>query len=144
MMMGLKADLLMGDFDSVRPSGRDMIPRQVKVRDQYSTDFQKALKLIMAPKIYALGFLGQRFDHGLGALHALAENISHDGERVTLCLVDQHDLVVMRQHAFSAPPCLRGSSFALVDVAAEIYQDQRAGLADEWAGGWYGASSGHL
>ena len=56
----------------------------------------------MAPKIFGFGFLGQRFDHGLGALHALAENISQHGAAREIMLIDQHDLVVMRQHAFGA------------------------------------------
>ena len=99
--MGLKAEMLIGDFDSVKPSGRDQIEKQIRIRDQNSTDFQKALKVISAPKIYALGFLGKRTDHSLGALHVLAEYlIAHDGERA-LILVDPYELVVMQRRAFS-------------------------------------------
>ena len=97
---GLKADLLVGDFDSVRPSGRDHIRRQIRIREQYSTDFEKALKIVNAPKIFAFGFLGKRFDHGLGALHALAANTISHGDQRDIILFDSHDVVVMRQHYF--------------------------------------------
>lgn len=97
---GLEAGLLVGDFDSVRPSGRDHIRRQIRIREQYSTDFEKALKIVDAPKIFAFGFLGKRFDHSLGALHALAANTISHGDQRDIILLDSHDVVVMRQHIF--------------------------------------------
>ncbi|WP_299150329.1 thiamine diphosphokinase [uncultured Tateyamaria sp.] len=65
---------IIGDFDSVSPQTLARIPpdRQIKVSEQDSTDFDKALRHIEAPVVVAVGFTGGRVDHHLAVLHGLA------------------------------------------------------------------------
>ena len=99
--MSLKPELLIGDFDSVQlsdtSSDHNEIIRQIKITDQYSTDFQKALTVVDAPKIYGFGFLGKRMDHALATLHAIAEHHQKD-----IVLVDSNDIAVMVVGRFNA------------------------------------------
>ena len=105
--MGLKPQAIVGDFDSVLDVSLDHIPLQIKITDQYSTDFEKALAVIDAPKIYAFGFLGNRMDHSLAALHALAERQHSD-----IVLIDPYDIAVMVHGSFHAS-LPQGSRFSI-------------------------------
>ena len=95
---GLEPELLIGDLDSAHPSRCADIAKQIHITDQYSTDFQKALHVLDAPKIFGFGFLGQRLDHSLATLHALSEN-----PKKNIILIDPFDIVVMAQGQFIAP-----------------------------------------
>ena len=66
-------DAVIGDFDSLHSRYKDMIPadRLYPIREQNSTDFDKALRSIDAPLILGAGFLGGRLDHQLAVLNAL-------------------------------------------------------------------------
>lgn len=66
-------EAVIGDFDSLPPEARDRIPPQrlFPVREQDSTDFDKALRSISAPLVLAAGFLGARIDHQLAAFNTL-------------------------------------------------------------------------
>lgn len=70
---GVMPEAVIGDFDSLSPSARQAIPRdrQHPVVEQETTDFDKALRMISAPFILALGFAGARLDHGLAAFNTL-------------------------------------------------------------------------
>ena len=70
---GVDPTAVVGDFDSIG-SDLDRIPRsrQIHIDEQDSTDFDKALRHILAPVVLAVGFTGARFDHQLAALHVLA------------------------------------------------------------------------
>ncbi len=94
---GLKADAIIGDFDSISSSGRGVGARRIQITDQYSTDFEKAIKVVEAPQIYGFGFLGKRLDHSLGALHvmAAAPAMTH------IMLIDPYDVVIMAQGRFA-------------------------------------------
>ncbi|MDG1182316.1 MAG: thiamine diphosphokinase [Tateyamaria sp.] len=64
---------VVGDFDSIGPDlERIPMSRQIHIDEQDSTDFDKALRHILAPVVLAVGFTGARFDHQLAALHVLA------------------------------------------------------------------------
>ncbi len=67
---------VIGDFDSLRPEDRARIPpdRLFPIGDQYSTDFDKALRHISAPLVLAAGFLGGRVDHQLAAFNVLVRH----------------------------------------------------------------------
>jgi thiamine pyrophosphokinase len=62
-----------GDFDSLSPADLARIPadRLFPIREQNSTDFDKALRSISAPLVLGVGFLGARVDHQLAALNTL-------------------------------------------------------------------------
>lgn len=70
---GVIPDAVIGDMDSLSDAARAAIPedRIHEVLEQDSTDFEKALRGVRAPLIYAVGFTGARLDHELAALHAL-------------------------------------------------------------------------
>jgi thiamine pyrophosphokinase len=94
---------VIGDFDSLSSETRDRIPadRLFLIREQNSTDFDKALRNIQAPLVLAVGFLGARVDHQLAAFNILvrradrpciligpSEVIFHAPHRLTLDLSD--------------------------------------------------------
>ncbi|WP_367648745.1 thiamine diphosphokinase [Ruegeria arenilitoris] len=68
-------DAVIGDFDSLHSRYKDMIPedRLYPIREQNSTDFDKALRSIDAPLVLGAGFLGGRLDHQLAVLNALVQ-----------------------------------------------------------------------
>jgi thiamine pyrophosphokinase len=70
---GVSPEAVIGDMDSISARARAEIPleRQYLVAEQVTTDFDKALRLIDAPLVLALGFAGARLDHGLAAFTTL-------------------------------------------------------------------------
>jgi len=69
---GVDVAAVIGDFDSVGAQ-LSQIPasRHIKITEQDSIDFDKALRHITAPVVVAVGFTGGRLDHQLAALHVL-------------------------------------------------------------------------
>lgn len=70
---GVMPKAVIGDLDSLSLASRTAIPlaRQHLVAEQATTDFDKALRLVAAPFVLALGFAGARLDHGLAAMNTL-------------------------------------------------------------------------
>ena len=64
---------VIGDFDSFDPVLAGKLPKDVKhlIKEQDSTDFEKALTRLLAPVILGIGFSGGRIDHQLAAFHTL-------------------------------------------------------------------------
>lgn len=73
LQFGVDPQAVIGDMDSISDQARAKIPsdRQHLVGEQLTTDFDKALRLIEAPLVLALGFAGARLDHGLAAMATL-------------------------------------------------------------------------
>ncbi len=71
---GVVPALVIGDGDSLSAMARARIPasRIHDVADPDTTDFQKCLARIVAPRLLCVGFLGGRIDHALAVLSALA------------------------------------------------------------------------
>jgi thiamine pyrophosphokinase len=97
LRLGVMPAAVIGDMDSILPATRAAIPSENQhfVAEQASTDFDKALRLIEAPLVLALGFAGARLDHGLAAFHTL---IARSERR---CI-----LIGPQDVAFAAPPRL--------------------------------------
>lgn len=97
LQLGVTPQAVIGDMDSISLAARAAIPlaRQHLVAEQVTTDFDKALRLIEAPLVLALGFAGARLDHGLAAFSTL---IARAERR---CL-----LIGPKDFAFAAPPRL--------------------------------------
>jgi len=95
---GIEPEWVIGDMDSISPKARQAAPRHLQITDQFSTDFEKLLATVHAPQIFAFGFLGQRMDHSLASLHAMAKARGD----MDMVLVDRHDAVVFRRGRFSA------------------------------------------
>ena len=89
LALGLVPDAVIGDFDSFDARGRVPDSRLHHVSEQDSTDFEKALSRIKAPRVLALGFLGLRIDHSLAVLSALAAHPAG-----WCVLIGGHDVVV--------------------------------------------------
>ncbi|MCU0904444.1 MAG: thiamine diphosphokinase [Tabrizicola sp.] len=94
LQLGVQPEAVIGDMDSISDAARATIPaaRQHLVAEQVTTDFDKALRLIDAPLVLALGFAGARLDHGLAAMATLIAR----AERACI-LIGPKDL------AFAAP-----------------------------------------
>lgn len=88
---------VIGDFDSLTPDVRARIPkdRLFPIREQNSTDFDKALRSIDAPLVLAVGFLGGRVDHQLAALSTLVRQVDRP-----CILIGAHEVI------FHVPPRL--------------------------------------
>jgi len=89
---------VIGDFDSLSPDARAVIPAHKlhRIPEQESTDFEKCLAHTDAPLIVGVGFAGDsRPDHELAALNAL---VRHPHRR---CVLIAHGMVI-----FLAPPLL--------------------------------------
>jgi thiamine pyrophosphokinase len=73
---GVVPRAVIGDFDSITPEARAAIPpgRLHHLAEQDTTDFDKALRSILAPFVLALGFAGARLDHGLAVFNALVRH----------------------------------------------------------------------
>jgi thiamine pyrophosphokinase len=97
LQLGVMPEAVIGDMDSISGAARARIPKdnQHLVAEQETTDFDKALRLIKAPFVLALGFAGARLDHGLAAFSTL---IARRAQRCIL--IGPNDL------AFAAPPRL--------------------------------------
>ncbi|MEX0316937.1 MAG: thiamine diphosphokinase [Ruegeria sp.] len=95
---GRVPDAVIGDFDSLERVSRELIPseRLFPIREQDSTDFDKALRNIEAPLVLGLGFLGARVDHQLAVFNALVRHADRP------CL-----LLGEREVIFHAPPRIR-------------------------------------
>ncbi|WP_226624435.1 thiamine diphosphokinase [Alloyangia pacifica] len=110
---GVMPDAVIGDLDSLSQAHRAQIPaeRIHHITEQDSTDFDKCLRNIDAPLVYAAGFLGARLDHQLAAMTVLTRR----PDRPCL-LVGREDVVAL------CPPTLTlelpvGSRFSLYPMA---------------------------
>ncbi|WP_333830832.1 thiamine diphosphokinase [Pararhodobacter sp.] len=76
LAQGLMPQLVLGDLDSISAAGRAAIApeRLWHTPSQDSTDFDKALDVVRAPVILALGFTGARLDHTLAGMSTLLRN----------------------------------------------------------------------
>lgn len=70
-----KAEAIVGDMDSVSNETIKLYPldKRYKIKCQDTTDFEKCLGLIEAPKLLGVGFLEGRLDHQLANLSALVK-----------------------------------------------------------------------
>jgi thiamine pyrophosphokinase len=71
---GHMPEAVYGDMDSLGPEAMARIPaeRLHVIAEQETTDFDKALRHVVAPVILAVGFTGARIDHELAVYHVLA------------------------------------------------------------------------
>ncbi|MDB5561299.1 MAG: thiamine pyrophosphokinae [Hyphomicrobiales bacterium] len=95
---GLKPNAIIGDFDSLSdPLGWLGRTRLVRISEQETTDFEKALYSTRAPVTVALGMTGKRFDHTLAALDA----VTRYARQRSIILVDESDIALAVSGSFS-------------------------------------------
>jgi thiamine pyrophosphokinase len=115
---GLLPAAIIGDLDSLNdPDGWARRTKLLRIEEQDTTDFQKALYCTSAPVTLALGMTGKRLDHTLAALSAVLA-VAHD--RAVL-LVDEVDvaLAVSGSFAFTADAGERVSIHPLLPIRFE-------------------------
>jgi thiamine pyrophosphokinase len=87
-------DAVIGDLDSITDLATfPQTMETIKISEQQTTDFEKALYTIDAPLFICFGFWGDRLDHCLSALHVLTK---YRGQKRVL-LIDQADLIFTSQ-----------------------------------------------
>lgn len=112
---GLVPDAIIGDLDSIGSSeGWPETTRVVRVPEQITVDFEKALYSTSAPMTVALGMTGGRFDHTLAAVDAMARQ----ARGRPIMMVDGQDvaLALDRRFAFAVSPGERVSVHPLGKV----------------------------
>lgn len=73
LRLGAEPEAVIGDFDSISAAAQQRLAgRLFPIREQETTDFDKALRSISAPFVLGLGFAGARLDHALAVLTTLA------------------------------------------------------------------------
>ena len=113
LALGRRPDLVIGDLDSLSDRLRaDLGPERLHhIETQDNTDFDKAIAVIHAPFILAVGFSGARLDHTLAAMNTLTRNPER---RV---IVDTgHDLCVLLPPSLDMP-ITEGSRVSLFPMA---------------------------
>ena len=91
LAQGLDPVAVIGDLDSISDGARAAFGDVLHhIAEQNSTDLDKVLRNITAPLIIGVGFLGDRFDHALGALHVLQKFADQP-----IVLVGEYDVVFM-------------------------------------------------
>jgi thiamine pyrophosphokinase len=94
---GLTPEAIIGDFDSLKnPDGWLGRTRLIRLSEQETTDFEKALYSTFAPVTIALGMTGKRFDHTLAALDAVSR---YARDRIIM-LVDESDVAMALTGSF--------------------------------------------
>jgi thiamine pyrophosphokinase len=89
---GLMPEIIVGDMDSLNnPDGWLGRTRLIRLAEQDTTDFEKALYSTSAPVTVAMGMMGPRLDHTLAALDAVARH----GKDRNIILVDEQDIAVV-------------------------------------------------
>lgn len=108
---------IIGDMDSISQAAktayRDILH---PIAEQDSTDFDKALRHIEAPLILGVGFLGDRLDHALAAIHVLLKYRDRP-----VVLIGDHDLMFIcpAEIEMSVPKGMRVSLMPVPDAGVE-------------------------
>lgn len=112
---GHMPELVVGDMDSLSQDAQDRIgaARLLKIDEQESTDFEKALGSVDAPLILAVGFTGVRIDHELAVYSALAQRCD---QRCIVIGAEDIAMAAPRRLHLSLAPASRLSLFPLTRV----------------------------
>lgn len=116
--LGLKPDLILGDFDSAKPGLLDSYPQEKKVHlpNPDKTDLEKALEfLFLFPinRVTVCGALGRRLDHTLTNLALLARY----PEKMTFQSEFEHCYALQKTTTLE---CLPGQTLSLIPIGSEV------------------------
>jgi thiamine pyrophosphokinase len=88
---GLTPRAIIGDIDSLTdPAAWAKLTQVIRIPEQITTDFEKAIYSAVAPVTIALGMTGGRFDHTMAALHVVQR---YARERAII-MVDETDIAL--------------------------------------------------
>ena len=114
---GVEPEAVIGDFDSITAQAQVRLKgRLFPIRDQATTDFDKALRSVRAPFVLGVGFSGARLDHGLAVLNGL---VRHKDKRCLLLSGQDVVFLAPRQMALDLPIGSRLSLFPMGPVEGE-------------------------
>ena len=75
LRLGVEPEAVIGDMDSITTKAQARLAgRLFPIREQATTDFDKALRSVSAPFVVGVGFSGARLDHGLAVLNGLVRH----------------------------------------------------------------------
>jgi len=108
---------VIGDLDSISAPARAQLgDRLFLIEEQYSTDFDKALRSVAAPFVLGLGFAGERLDHQLAVLSGL---VAHADRRVLILSGRDVTFVAPKSLRLKLKPGSRLSLFPMGEVRGE-------------------------
>ncbi|MEO8241139.1 MAG: thiamine diphosphokinase [bacterium] len=117
LRLGVEPEAVIGDFDSISATARARLAgRLFPIREQVTTDFDKALRSIVAPFVIGIGFAGARLDHGLAVLNGL---VSQKDKRCLILSGQDVCFLAPREMVLRLPVGTRLSLFPMGPVEGE-------------------------
>ncbi len=114
LRLGVEPEAVIGDLDSITTKAQTRLAgRLFPIREQATTDFDKALRSVQAPFVLGVGFSGARLDHGLAVLNAL---VRHADRRCLLLSATDVVFVAPRDMALALRVGTRLSLFPMGEV----------------------------
>jgi thiamine pyrophosphokinase len=114
LRLGAEPEAVIGDLDSISNAAKARLAgRLFPIREQVTTDFDKALRSVQAPFVLGIGFSGARLDHGLAVLNSL---VQHPGRRCLLLSGQDVVFLAPREMALTLPKGSRLSLFPMGEV----------------------------
>lgn len=126
--MGLKPDILIGDFDSYldEVSFDGEIIRTVPEKDD--TDTIMAVRLAISRgvrRIVLYGALGGRFDHSIANIQTLLF-ASEQGCEMTIA--DRSDIISLQDEGTAEYPCKEGYYFSVFALSESVFIEELSGV----------------
>ena len=117
LRLGHEPEAVIGDLDSISSAAKARLQgRLFPIDEQATTDFDKALRSIVAPFVLGIGFTGARLDHGLAVLNGL---IRHPAKRCLLLGARDVTFLAPRDLRLNLPLGTRLSLFPMGPVQGE-------------------------
>ena len=114
LRLGVEPEAVIGDLDSISNAAQVRLAgRLFPIREQVTTDFDKALRSVRAPFVLGIGFSGARLDHGLAVLNGL---VRHADRRCLLLSGQDVVFLAPREMALTLPLGSRLSLFPMGEV----------------------------